>query len=110
MSSEPLVIVVVVVVVTVVVFMRVYMALSLLAEARHQRGHKNIHLPARRPTSWPAGWPGSLLARWPAGQLPGRASWPGPLAGPPRTGEEDLPKKHIFGVKNENPRFGAIFG
>ena len=49
----------------------------------------------------------------PAGQPagpPGRASRPGPRAGPPRTGKEDLPKKRIFGVKNENRRFGAIFG
>ena len=35
---------------------------------------------------------------------------PGLPAGPPGTGKEDLLKKRIFGVKNENRRFRAIFG
>ena len=41
---------------------------------------------------------------------PGWAPGPGSPAGAPRAGSEDLLKKHIFGVKNENRRFGAIFG
>ena len=54
---------------------------------------------------------GDLLSRRdPSPRTAGRASRPGPWAGPPGTGKEDLLKKHVFGVKNENRRFGAIFG